>query len=89
MVSYVFHLFFICFTHSFVSIFPLFPHEGVPTWTIPFMSRHDMRTNAGNGSCHNSCMSTGFRIYIPPKIEHSNWLLDLAYFGCTIFELGC
>ena len=38
MFSFVFPLFFFCSTHSFVSVFLLLPGQGVPAWTLPFVS---------------------------------------------------
>ena len=37
MSSFCLSFVFLCFTHSFVSIFLLLPGEGVPTWTLPFV----------------------------------------------------
>ena len=88
LFSFVFLLFFLCLTHSFVSVFP-FVARVRSSWLDSSFCEWDATSGPAQGmEAVKTAVWFGLGICIPPWIEGRSGLLDLLWFGNAISGKG-
>ena len=87
--SFVFHLFFLCLTHSFVSVFPFVARVRSSCLDSSFCEWDATSGPAQGMEAVKTAVWFGLGICIPPWIEGSSGLLDLPWFGYAILGKDC